>query len=142
MSAPPAAHGFVHHLDLTVLDLARSTQFYDSVLPLLGFERIADCAEGPLWRGQSCELGLQAARGAGRQRTHDRYSPGLHHLALGAPSRDAVDQVYRALCDFAVPILDPPAEYPAYGPGYYAVFFSDPDRLKLEYVFTPPWPAS
>jgi catechol 2,3-dioxygenase-like lactoylglutathione lyase family enzyme len=31
-------------------------------------------------------------------------------------------------------ILDPPTEYPAYGAGYYAVFFADPDGLKLEFV--------
>ena len=30
-------------------------------------------------------------------------------------------------------ILDAPAEYPQYGAGYYAVFFADPDGLKLEY---------
>jgi hypothetical protein len=27
---------------------------------------------------------------------------------------------------------DAPREYPAYVPGYYAVFFSDPDGIKLE----------
>lgn len=34
-------------------------------------------------------------------------------------------------------ILDAPAEYPRYGAGYYAVFFADPDGLKLEYVHKP-----
>ena len=33
-------------------------------------------------------------------------------------------------------ILDPPAEYD-YTAGYYAVFFADPDGLKLEVVFEP-----
>ncbi|MGH7856992.1 MAG: hypothetical protein ACREQY_06630 [Candidatus Binatia bacterium] len=41
-----------------------------------------------------------------------------------------------------IEILDPPAEYPQYAPaGYYAVFFADPDRVKLEYVYTPEWPV-
>jgi hypothetical protein len=34
-------------------------------------------------------------------------------------------------------ILDAPALYERYLPGYYAVFFADPDGVKLEYVFTP-----
>ena len=34
-------------------------------------------------------------------------------------------------------VLDAPAEYPQYGAGYYAVFFSDPDGLKLEFVHAP-----
>jgi glyoxylase I family protein len=33
-------------------------------------------------------------------------------------------------------VLDPPAEY-GYEPGYYAVFFADPDGLKLELVHVP-----
>ena len=34
-------------------------------------------------------------------------------------------------------VLDPPREYPEYVPGYYAVFFTDPDGLKLELVHIP-----
>ena len=36
--------------------------------------------------------------------------------------------------------LDPPAEYPQYALGYYAVFFADPDGLKLEFVHMPSEP--
>src|SRR5215510_10167732 len=128
--------GWFHHIDVTVTDLTRSTGFYDRVLPLLGWERRADCADGPLWAGDRAEMGLQPARPASR-RAHDRYAPGLHHLAFGAPDRAAVDRVYRALEQLSVPILDPPASYEHYAPGYYAVFFADPDGIKLEYVFTP-----
>jgi glyoxylase I family protein len=131
----------MHHLDLTARDLGQSTAFYDSVLPLMGFQRIADCAEGPLWRGASFELGLQQSRGPGLERQHDRYSPGLHHLAFGAVSRAEVDDFFAALRRLQVVILDPPAEYPQYAQGYYAVFFADPDGLKLEFVYTPKWPT-
>ena len=37
-------------------------------------------------------------------------------------------------------MLDPPVDYsghPAYGPGYYAAFFADPDGVKLEVVHLP-----
>jgi catechol 2,3-dioxygenase-like lactoylglutathione lyase family enzyme len=132
--------GAIHHIDLTANDLARSTLFYDRVLPLLGFRRIADCDEGPLWAGTQLELGLQAARGDGA-RPHDRFSAGLHHLAFTAPSRDAVDGLHRDLVAMGIAILDPPADYPEYSPGYYALFFADPDGIKLEFVHTPVWPA-
>jgi glyoxylase I family protein len=132
--------GAIHHIDLTASDLVRSTVFYDRVLPLLGFRRIADCSEGPLWAGAQLELGLQAAR-APCQRPHDRTSAGLHHLAFTAPSREAVDALHRELVALGIEILDPPAEYPEYTPGYYALFFADPDGIKLEFVHTPVWPA-
>ena len=32
----------------------------------------------------------------------------------------------------------PPRDFPEYSPGYYAVFFEDPDRLKLEVAHVPP----
>jgi catechol 2,3-dioxygenase-like lactoylglutathione lyase family enzyme len=131
--------GAIHHLDVTVRDLARSTAFYDRVLPRMGFRRTHDVPEGPIWAGAAIEIGLQEARPAAP--AHDRYAPGLHHLAFSAPTRAAVDELHRTLVADGVPILDPPAEYPQYAPGYYAVFFADPDGIKLEYVFTTVWPT-
>lgn len=133
------AFGAVHHLDITAGNLARSTDFYERVLPLMGFVRIEDAPEGPLWAGERVEVGLQAARTSGAG--HDRYAPGLHHLAFTAPTREAVDDLHRRLVELGVEIFDAPAEYPHYARGYYAVFFADPDGIKLEYVFTPEWPV-
>ena len=131
------ASGGVHHIDLTVRDLARSTEFYDRVLPLLGFRRSSNVPEGPIWAGAQLEVGLVPARSSA---AHDRTAAGLHHLAFAAPSRAVVDAAHRRLVELGVAILDPPAEYPRYAPGYYAVFFADPDGIKLEYVYTPRWP--
>ena len=60
-------------------------------------------------------------------------------LSSRAESREDVDALYGKLKAFGATILDAPAEYPQYnkGDGYYAVFFADPDGLKLEYVWTP-----
>lgn len=113
--------GRLHHIDLTVADLARSADFYDRVLPLLGFRRVPDCEGNPVWAGAYAEVGLQPGRGTG-DRSHDRYSPGLHHLAFAAPDRAAVDRLYRELQALDVQILDPPAQYDIYAPGCYAVF--------------------
>lgn len=137
-AAAPRAGGGVHHLDLTVSDLAAATAFYDRVLPELGFRRLEDAPEGPLWAGASVELGLQPAR---RAAPHDRCAPGLHHLALAAPSRAEVDRVHATLVSRGVRILDPPGHYPQYCEGYYAFFFEGPDGVKLECVHTPVWPA-
>ena len=46
-------------------------------------------------------------------------------------------RLHELLLGIAAVILDPPADYPAYGPGYYALFFADPDGLKLEFVHFP-----
>ena len=83
-----------------------------------------------------CSIGLKPARS---DRDHDRYSAGLHHLGWHAASRDDVDRLHALLVGMGARILDAPAEYPAYGAGYDALFFADPDGLKLEFVH---WPAN
>lgn len=134
--------GGINHLDLTVSDLAASEPFYRSVLGFMGFEpkRLAHGnTHLPLFHsteeGQRVfSIALQPAR---NRRPHDRYSPGLHHVAFTASSRADVDRLHARLVEMGAVVLDPPAEYPHYAPGYYAVFFADPDGLKIEFVHMP-----
>ncbi len=51
-------------------------------------------------------------------------------------SRAVVDERHHWLLGAGAEIETPPQEY-AYSPGYYAVFFYDPDGLKLEIVHVP-----
>jgi len=138
----PVIRGAPSHLDLTVSDLERSTPFYDRVLTRLGYQPLPEAGAGaPCWgvtdsSGGVFSLALKAA-GPNRAGTrHDRYAPGLHHLAFHADDRSEVDAFHRFLEEIGVVILDAPAEYD-YTPGYYAVFFADPDGLKLEVVHEP-----
>jgi glyoxylase I family protein len=67
---------------------------------------------------------------------YDRYAVGLHHLAFEADSRARVDELARWVRMQPVEIESEPQEY-TYQPGYYAVFFYDPDGIKLEIVHVP-----
>lgn len=134
--------GFVHHIDLSVSDLARARTFYQRVLGFLGYAIGEDYGA----RGQDYDLrtdagfssiGIRVSEGPHAHRAHDRYAPGLHHLAWTAASRADVDALHALLLDMDATVLDAPADYPQYGAGYYAVFFADPDGLKLEFVFKP-----
>jgi glyoxylase I family protein len=134
--------GALSHLDLTVADLNSSVEFYDRVLGQLGYGRRDDLGAGaPCWcisdsSGGSFTIALKPARPESASVRHDRYAPGLHHLAFHADSREDVDRFHAFLLRIGATVLDPPAEY-AYAPGYYAVFFTDPDGIKLEVVFEP-----
>ncbi len=132
----------MHHIDLTVKDPAASRAFYVAVLGFMGYAVSDDYPHGydldlRAPDGSFTSIGILQARGEFAARTHDRYSPGLHHLAWTAGSRDDVDALYALLREIDATVLDPPADYPRYGAGYYAVFFADPDGLKLEFVFKP-----
>jgi catechol 2,3-dioxygenase-like lactoylglutathione lyase family enzyme len=121
------------HVDLTVNDLERAIAFYGKVLGALGFRRV-EHATYVAWANGHTSIGLYAAGVPGAV---DRRGAGFHHAALRVKSRAQVDAFHRFLVEERVTILDPPAEYPQYGPEYYAVFFADPDGMKLEVVHFP-----
>ena len=134
--------GAIHHVDLTVRDPWESRAFYDEVLGHMGYRCVREDARGFDWElrppgGGCASIGVMRASAAGGERRHDRYSPGLHHLAFAASSRADVDALYQVLRRIGATVLDPPADYPQYAAGYYAVFFADPDGLKLEFVYQP-----
>jgi len=129
----------VDHIDLTVSDVSRATAFYDKVLGELGFRRV-ESTSGELdvnWANGHVSIGIYGAPPEERAAGHSRRRPGLHHLALRARTRGDVDRFHDFLRREGVTVLDPPAEYPKYGPDYYAVFFADPDGMKLELVYFP-----
>ena len=130
----------VHHVDLVVSSIERSLRFYRDLLGPLGFHRIGE-VEGErgetIWylSGGGSSVGLREAQSESEQ-PYDRYQVGLHHLAFEASSRGAVDERAEWLHGQGAEIESGPEEY-AYSPGYYAVFFYDPDGIKLEIVYVP-----
>ena len=130
----------VHHVDLVVSSIERSLTFYRELLAPLGFHRIGE-VEGErgetIWylSGPGSSIGLREAQSE-REQPLDRYEVGLHHLALEASSRAAVDERASWLRSHGAEIESGPEEY-GYSPGYYAVFFFDPDGIKLEIIHVP-----
>jgi glyoxylase I family protein len=128
----------VNHVDLVVSSIERSLPFYRDLLAPLGYHRISE-VEGErgetIWylTGPDVALGLRAAQSEGPL---DRYRVGLHHLAFQAWARSVVDERAAWLVGRGAEIESGPEEY-AYSPGYYAVFFYDPDGIKLEIVHVP-----
>ena len=132
----------VHHVDLVVSSIERSLPFYRDLLAPLGWHRVGE-VEGErgetIWylSGPGTSVGLREAQAEGG---HDRYRVGLHHLAFEASSRAVVDERAEWLRGRGAELESGPEEY-GYVPGYYAVFFYDPDGLKLEIVHIPPLAA-
>jgi glyoxylase I family protein len=119
-----------------VNDITRSRAFYDKVLGELGF-RNGENGNYIYWANAHMTIAIRPASDPNRGAQFDRYRVGLHHLAFRARSRADVDQFHRFLAREKITILDTPTEYPQYGQNYYAVFFADPDGIKLELVHNP-----
>jgi catechol 2,3-dioxygenase-like lactoylglutathione lyase family enzyme len=131
-----------HHIDLVVSDLERSLSFYAGLLEPLGYTRRSEIegerGERVIYLGTDSleSVGLRAAQSRADDGPYDRYAVGLHHIAFAAPSRAVVDERAGWLRAHGATIESGPEEYP-YSRGYYAVFFYDPDGLKLEFVHRP-----
>jgi glyoxylase I family protein len=145
-------HGPLSHIDISVGDPARSIPFYAAFFEALGYRRFTpedpqfsgDPASRAAWfirysSGATFGIEVRPAAPESRNRPHDRYEPGLHHMAFHAESREGVDRVHEAMIAAGATVLDPPTDYggAAYSPGYYAVFVADPDGVKLEVVHEP-----
>jgi glyoxylase I family protein len=133
----------VDHLDLVVTSLERSLAFYRGLLEPLGWVRETEIegerGERVVYLGREGGFGsisLRELQSDAHEVPYDRYGIGLHHLALGADSRDVVDERAAWLREQGATIESGPEEY-GYTPGYYAVFFQDPDGIKLELVHRP-----
>jgi glyoxylase I family protein len=137
--------GTMNHLALTVRNLANSeSEFYAPVLGFLGYDKVEDIPElMTLWFNGEAKfaINLWQARPPLSGQPHARYAPGFHHCAFDVDSRAEVDGLHELLNARRIKVLDAPAEYPQYAPGYYAVYFEDADGLKFEVVHMPEFPT-
>nr|WP_204332285.1 VOC family protein [Geodermatophilus sabuli] len=121
----------IDHLALQVADVAATAAFYTRVFAPAGVREAMryDTPGGPV-------VGLCGPDG------HPRLWLGPLaegtdrpvHLAVVAPSPEAVDEVFALAREQGVELLHEPRVWPEYHPGYYGAFFRDPDGNNVEAV--------
>ena len=123
----------IDHIVLRVSDFEVSRRFYDRLLTFLGFVEEWDLGRTVGWNnGVTMVWVVEADAGA---KPHHTGDIGFHHYAFELGAAEEVDELGEFLEREGVKIVDPPADYPSYGEGYRAVFFMDPDGLKLEGMY-------
>jgi len=122
----------IDHVYLAVRDLARSTRFYDGVMTVLGYRRAEGAIGGdPHVHYYNRQFGFSLRPARAGTPAHDPYAPGMHHFCFRVIDARAVDRAAAELRAAGVSVSDPRL-YPEYAPDYYAVFFDDPDGIRLE----------
>lgn len=115
----------IHHLDLTVTDVARSRAFY---MQVLGFQLMKEMPPAVVLSKGDVVLGLVPAQSdAGDSFVEKRV--GLDHLSFGVGSRDDLEQAARAFDQHGVPHgeIEDTAELKIL-----VLTFRDPDNIQLE----------
>jgi catechol 2,3-dioxygenase-like lactoylglutathione lyase family enzyme len=126
--------GGLHHVELYVDDLARSCEFWDWLLDFLGWSEFQSWEQGKSWLHGETYLVLVQTEERFRDVPYHRCRAGLNHLAFHAKSREQVDELAGLLAARSVQLLYHERFPYAGGADYYAVFFEDPQRIKVEVV--------
>jgi catechol 2,3-dioxygenase-like lactoylglutathione lyase family enzyme len=119
----PDDAGVIDHLWIRVRDLAASARFYETVVPVVGWEvrRLPDRVQ---------------FRGPGATFSVLEWEPTTNvHLAFPAHDRATVNAFHRAAIDAGYRDNGGPGERPEYHPGYYGAYVLDPDGHNVEAVF-------
>jgi catechol 2,3-dioxygenase-like lactoylglutathione lyase family enzyme len=116
----------IDHISVRVSDYERSKAFYGKLFKFLGFGISDEYTDTIGWTNGQTRYWIAEAEG---RKKHDIGDVGLHHYAFQLRRRRDVDDLQAFLEKEEVRIVDPAGEY---YDDYYAVFFLDPDGLKLE----------
>ena len=116
----------IDHISIRVSDYAKSRAFYSKLFTFLGFAVSEDYGSTIGWTNGKTRYWIAPAEG---RKSHKIGDVGLHHYAFELRNRADVDALQAFLEKEKVRIVDPADEY---YDDYYAVFFLDPDGIKLE----------
>jgi catechol 2,3-dioxygenase-like lactoylglutathione lyase family enzyme len=115
------------HIDLRVKNRAAAQKFYAQILPAIGFRVDKSGKEWGLFEAE----GGKAVEFFCFEEEAD-HQPNASRIAFWADSRAAVDKVAEVVRKAGGKNVEGPELCVEYSPGYYAVFFEDPDGNKLE----------
>jgi catechol 2,3-dioxygenase-like lactoylglutathione lyase family enzyme len=134
----------ISHIEITVRDMETAVPFYDKLMPLLGYSlahrssAVMEKHDKHVVSYEHPRLGIAITsprREFADEPVHRRRPGALHHLAFQVKSRADVDRLHEELLKIGANVVIPPREFPEYRPpGYYALFFKDPDGIKYEIV--------
>jgi catechol 2,3-dioxygenase-like lactoylglutathione lyase family enzyme len=115
------------HIDLRVKNREAAQRFYAQILPAIGFRVDKSGDQWGLFEAEG-EIGVDFF-GFTEDANH---RPNGNRIAFWAASHEAVDKVAEAVRKAGAKNIEGPEVCLEYSPGYYAVFFEDPDGNKLE----------
>jgi catechol 2,3-dioxygenase-like lactoylglutathione lyase family enzyme len=129
---------FIYHVQINV-GAPGAIAFYRAMFGFLDYRMMVETDDVLGVSNGTTDFWMVATPPERRGARFHRKNSGLNHVCFGVRERGDVD---RFVADFMRPrgvatLYDSPREYPEYRPGYYAVFFEDPDRLKLEIAHVP-----
>ncbi|MBN3552801.1 VOC family protein [Fictibacillus nanhaiensis] len=124
----------LHHIEINVQNLGKTKAFYGWLLPELGFSLFQEWEKGFSYKMESLYLVFVQTEDLYKDIPFHRKRSGLNHLAFWAKSRAQIEHLRVQLKKKNISFLYEDKFPFAGGENHYALFFEDPDRLKIEIV--------
>ena len=130
-------NGALHHVEIYVSDLNKTIAFWEWLLTKKFSYIISQRWEFGIsfLYSDTYIVFVQTEKGY-LDKPFNRKNTGLNHLAFHCSSKEFVDNLTGELHEKGINILYGDKHPYAGGENYYAVFFEDPDRIKIEVVVT------
>lgn len=124
----------IGHLGLAVSDLPAAKEYFDALMPRVGFEPFVSDDRHFAYRPADNKIGTWLFFYRADRPGHDRHSEGLQHLAFIVKTRDEVRKIHEWAMAQGGRSVREPQELPQYHEGYYSSFWEDPRSFLLEVV--------
>ena len=118
----------IDHIDLRVKNFERATEFYRRLLPEIGFT----CESSDQEWATFYSVGGDKPSAFFGFTADPEHRPNGTRIAFWAETRAEVDRIGALVASIGGGNIEGPELCKEYSPGYYAVFFEDPDGNKLE----------
>jgi catechol 2,3-dioxygenase-like lactoylglutathione lyase family enzyme len=122
----------IDHVGINCSDYAKSQEFYDKVLGVLGYTRQLDYGVAIGYGSDGHPRFWIADLNAGEAKGQSNREV---HLAFAADSPEAVQAFFHTACALGAEPLHAPRLWPEYHEKYYGAFVRDPDGNNVEAVF-------
>ncbi|WP_047980454.1 VOC family protein [Ornithinibacillus contaminans] len=126
--------GLLHHVEMNVSNLEKTIAFWGWLLEELGYQPYQSWEKGKSWKLGDTYIVFVQTEDRFLDVPYHRSRVGLNHLAFHADSKQHVDEITNQLKQNGVSILYQDRHPYAGGESHYAVYFEDPDRIKVEIV--------
>ncbi|QUI22379.1 VOC family protein [Vallitalea pronyensis] len=124
--------GMLHHVEIYTKDLQVTKDFWGWLLGKLGYKEFQSWEDGISYLLGDTYLVFVQVEERFLDVPYHRCRAGLNHLAFHGGSRAFVDEITKDLKAKGINILYEDKHPYAGGKDYYAVYFEDPDRMKVE----------
>ena len=127
----------IEHIQINISDAKVSFPFYKELLSYFEYEIVKENEECIGLSNGTTGIWVRQTKEKYKNAKFHRRATGLNHISFRVSSKEDVDKFTKEFLNKKgiKTLYETPKHFPEYTERYYAVFFEDPNRIKLEITY-------